>query len=82
MYSNCTDKEGGEEEYGEGDDGGQEHIRRVCVAPPQGGREDLKHQPDQEHEVDIGQSQTQLVEHRVLHRSTWRYRQERYVYMN
>lgn len=72
-----THKEGGEEECGEGDEGSQDHVRGdLCAAAPQDGREDLKHYPDQEHEVDIGQSQTQLVENRVLHRCTWRHRRD------
>lgn len=57
----------GEEDGGEGDQGGQHHLRRdLRATAPHDGCEDLKHHPDEEHEVDVWQRQAQQVKYTVL----------------
>lgn len=56
----CTHEEGGEEDGCQGDQGGQHHLGGdLGAAAAHDGGENLKDDPHQEHEVDIGQRQAQ-----------------------
>lgn len=56
----------------EGDEWGQNDIRRdLGSAAAQDGCEDLKHHPDEEHDVDIRHGETHQIQDRVLQRRSW-----------
>lgn len=68
-----THKKGGQEDGCQGDQRRQHHLGGYFSATAtHDGREYLKHHPDEEHEVDIRQGQTQQIEHAVLHRRSCR----------
>lgn len=61
-----THKEGGEYYSRHGDEGGEHHVGGdFCAAAAHDGSEDLEDNPDEKHEVNIGQSQTQQVQNRI-----------------
>lgn len=57
-----------EENSCQGDERGQDHFwGYLCATATHNGCENLKHHPDEEHEVDVRQCQAQQIEHTVLH---------------
>lgn len=68
-FAKCgnTYKEGGEEDGRQGDQGRQHHLGgNLGAAAAHDGGENLKHDPYEEHEVDVRQGQAQQIEHAVL----------------
>jgi len=62
-----THKVGGDEDGCQGDQGGHHHLGGdLGTTAPHDGSENLKHHPDEEHEVDVGQRQARQIEHTVL----------------
>lgn len=68
-----THKKGRQEDCCQGDQGSQHHLRGdLGAAATHDGCENLKHHPDEEHEVNIRQRQAQQVEHTVPDRCSCR----------
>ena len=68
-----THKKRGEEDGCQGDESSHHHLGGYLgPAATHDGCEDLKHHPDEEHEVDVRQRQAEQIEHAVLHWGSWR----------